>query len=170
MGRVYKCVPSLYVKVVTALVSVFLLVITAVAAVYCVKAPGSPETAFGVGAVALIWIVYLITCVNAPLSVTLSGEAVTLRCVARSKTFRYADIDYAEKGEMPFGIRRFGSNGIWGYIGVIDGDKRYRTLFNNRKGIVELSHKGKVYLLSCADSGEAVRTINERITKTSEPL
>ncbi|WP_369892457.1 PH domain-containing protein [Bacteroides sp. AN502(2024)] len=147
----------------TILVSIHIFLFSILSVSLLVKEP-TVNTWLGNLFVFLVLFVYLRTYALHPCSILLSKESLVLKCAFSTKSFNYKYITYIKRGSMVGGIRRFGSNGIWGYIGIIDADKKYHTIFNNEKQIIELSYKNKVYLISCEQYKEVIEEVNKLIT------
>lgn len=61
------------------------------------------------------------------------------------------------------GIRRFGSNGVLGYIGVIDSEKLYYTYYNNEHNMIEINYQGKYYIISCTKPDNLINEVKTNL-------
>ncbi|WP_279096975.1 PH domain-containing protein [Bacteroides acidifaciens] len=163
----YKCIPSKYVKIATILVSINIFLFSILSISLLIKAP-TLNAWIGNLLFISVLLVYLRTCAFYPRYISLSKESLVLKCLFTTKSFKYQDIDYIKKGFKVRGIRRFGSNGVWGYIGIIDADNKYHTLFNNEKQIIEFSYRNKVYLISCEQYEEVIKEVDKLIVSQSK--
>ena len=159
MEQFYKCISSKKIKILTFLVSLSMIIVS-ISLLCKLGQKNSMNLWIGTGGMIFVWIVYLITYIFSPRYISLSKESLNLQCSLFKKSFLFKNIDYIKKGHSICGIRQFGSNGIWGYIGIIDSDKKYYTLFNNEKQIIEISYNKKIYILSCENSKEVIEKVN----------
>lgn len=163
----YKCFPSKKVIILTFTVILSITLLTVVSIIKLKNAQDNITDKYSIIAFAFIWMIILITLRYSPYKIIVGKEAFKVCCIGKTKTFYFKQITSIKRRYGISGIRRFGSNGIFGYIGIIDGDNniRYRTSYNHEKNMVELNYDGKLYVLSCNKPNEFIAEIRTRIEK-----
>lgn len=94
-----------------------------------------------------------------PRKIVVDGGRLILKCVFSSKIFEVSEIESISCMYNIAGIRRFGSNGFFGYVGVVDGEEMLHTFVNNRKNMVKFLYGGKWFVVSCDNPDELVDSL-----------
>ena len=95
-----------------------------------------------------------------PLHITIYDDRIYLKCILFHKSFYYRNISSIKRISDISGIRRFGSNGVWGYIGIIDSTEKYYTICNNLKNLIAVKYNKKTYVLNCSNPEQFIDNIN----------
>ena len=157
MEQFYKCEPSVKVKVLSLLVSLLLVLIA-----WKIVSRGELHILSLLGLL-LLFTIFIGTLAYSPRKLALYEENITLYCFLTKKVFYYADIEKVDRLYVVGGIRRFNSNGVFGYIGVLDGDERYYTLFNHERRMIEIVCRNKHFVISCTQPDDLVEKIKYKL-------
>ena len=165
MEQYYKCTPSAYVFLTTVVVSSILIMTYISVATATVWEKRSYENSMVIVLLSLSYIINFLTFAFSPIFIKLKNNYIHIQGFMFHKKIYLNNILKINRiHDLPKGVRRFGSNGVWGYIGILDADKKYYTLFNNKKKmiIVECS-KNQKYVLSCNKPDEFINAIMVRL-------
>lgn len=155
MAVYYKCNPSFRVKLITFLSFSFLLLIIINTFIFTKLS----------NIIVLISLVslFIYTFIHSPYKICITNKSIILYCFLYKKVFYYSDINNICRIYGMGGIRRFGSNGVLGYIGVIDSEKLYYTYYNNEHNMIEINYQGKYYIISCTKPDNLINEVKTNL-------
>ena len=107
----------------------------------------------------VIVVLFTLTFIKTPRKIYLSDKSMILYFYLSRKIFILEQIHEISRIYAVGGIRRLGSNGVLGYIGVLDGEKRFFTYFNHERNMIKLKYNDRYYIISCDNPDALIGSI-----------
>ena len=163
MELYYRCSPSKYVIALTIVATFFIAILFVFTIIALNNEKGS--SVIGCICMCLLVLIYIITFSFSPRYIRIEPKCINLKCMIYTKKFYYKDINSIERISAISGIREFGSNGIWGYIGILDSDENNKlyTLLNHNRRMIKIVYKSKNYIISCDNPDSFIQIVKHKI-------
>ena len=156
MDSYYKCKPSIRVKLISLLSFILMFIMAIRVSVY-------PHDLISIIVLFFIAAILIITFIHSPHKICVTNKSIVLHCFLSKKIFYYNNIESISRIYGIGGIRRFGSNGVLGYIGILDGEELYYTYFNHERNMIEIIYKSKHYIISCTNADDLISKVKANL-------